>query len=245
MIRTEADIARELAALLALDPALRAVAAVAGEVPLRQTPAGLHGLLATIVGQQVSTASARAIFGRFAALVDTSDAAAILRLTDADYRAAGFSAAKQRTTIAIAEGVRDGRLDLDRIGDIPASEAVAELAALPGIGVWTAECYLLFAVGHPDVFPAGDLALQVAVGHARALPGRPKEKPVAELAKAWSPHRSIAARLFWSYYHAVTRRDAAPAEAAADAAAKAGGSRPVRKNVASPKASQRRHDRTA
>jgi DNA-3-methyladenine glycosylase II len=112
---------------------------------------------------------------------------------------------------AIGEAVATGALDFNRLERLAAPDAIAEMVAVHGIGRWTAECHLLFALGHPDVFPAGDLALQVAVAHALALPERPKEKPLAALAAHWSPHRATAARLFWSYYHALTRRDAAPA----------------------------------
>ncbi|GGE14005.1 DNA-3-methyladenine glycosidase [Aureimonas endophytica] len=241
MIATEADIARGLEALLELDPRLTKVVEIAGEVPLRRSTPGLVGLVATVIGQQVSTASARAILGRFAALVDLRDPRAILAADDATFRAAGLSRGKERTVIAIAEAVRDGRLDLARIDGAAPAEAVGELKSLHGIGVWTAECYLLFAAGHPDIFPAGDLALQVAVGHAFDLAGRPKEKAVAEMAEAWSPHRSVAARLFWKYYHEVTRRDAAPAEIAADRTRLAAEAALPKK---ADEASQRRHDRT-
>ncbi len=218
MIDSEADIARELEKLVLLDARLAKVVDIAGDVPLRRTAPGLRGLIGTVVGQQVSRASAEAIFGRFARLVDLDDPMAILAADPTVLREAGLSAAKQRTALALAEAVRDARIDLDRIDRLSPGAAIAELTALPGIGVWTAECYLLFAAGHSDVFPAGDLALQVAVAHAFALPERPKEKSLALLGARWSPHRSVAARLFWSYYHAVTRRDAAPAQAVADGA---------------------------
>lgn len=210
MIRTEADIEDALQALLRIDPRFGPILDFAGQVPLRKSPDGLRGLTGTIVSQQVSRASADAIFQRFAAIVDLDDPRAILAAPDEVFRQAGLSRPKQRTMRAIAEAVLEGRLDFARIGKADAPEAIAEMVAVHGIGRWTAECHLLFAVGHPDVFPAGDLALQVAAAHGLRLPERPKEKPLAAMASLWKPARSVAARLFWSYYHALTRREAAP-----------------------------------
>ena len=214
MIRTQADIAFALGELQRADPRLEQVVTVAGDVPLRRSAGGLRGLLGTIVAQQVSKASADAIFARFANEVDLDDPKALLAAPDEAFRRAGLSRPKQRTVLAIAQATAEGRLDFARIAASDAPDAIAEMTAVHGIGRWTAECHLLFAVGHPDVFPAGDLALQAAVGHALGLLERPKEKPLAAIAELWSPHRSVAARLFWSYYHAITRRDAAPAEPA-------------------------------
>lgn len=211
MIRTSADIEAALDALVRADPRLAPVVARAGPVPLRRTAGGLRGLVGTITAQQVSRASADAIFARLAGEVDLDDAAALLGATDEALRRGGLSRPKMRTLRAIAEAVVSGALDFDRLERLDADSAIAEMVAIHGIGRWTAECHLLFALGHPDVFPAGDLALQVAVGHALDLAERPKEKPLAQLAERWSPHRATAARLFWSYYAAITRRDAAPA----------------------------------
>ena len=210
MIRSDADIEAALLALQEADPRLGAVLAVAGTVPLRRGAQGLRGLLGTIVAQQVSRASADAIFARLAAELDLDDAAALRLAPDEALRRAGLSRPKMRTVRAIAEAVACGTLDFDRLERLDAAGAIAEMTAVHGIGRWTAECHLLFAMGHPDVFPASDLALQIAVAHAFGLPERPREKPLAALAERWSPHRATAARLFWSYYHAITRRDAAP-----------------------------------
>lgn len=210
MIRTEADIERELAALLQLDASLQGVLTEAGTVSLRLTPPGLGGLLSVIMGQQVSRASAMAIFERLAARVDVDDPAALALLTDDDLKLAGLSRAKMRTLRAIAAACLDGRLDLARIAVAEPEAALAELVALHGIGPWTAECHLLFSIGHCDIFPAGDLALQVAVARAFALPARPSQQALSRLAERWRPHRSIAARLFWAYYAAIIRRDTTP-----------------------------------
>ena len=212
-IRTEADIAAALAALAETDPRLEPVIARAGTVPLRRATGGLRGLAGIIVSQQVSKASADAIFGRFAAEVDLDDPEAVLAAEDEAFRRAGLSRPKQRTMLAVAEAIRDGRLDLTRVERAPVEDAIAEFVAIRGIGVWTAECYLLFCAGHPDVFPAGDLALQAALAHAFDHETRPGPKALAAIAEHWSPHRSVAARLFWSYYGTVTRRDVAPVAA--------------------------------
>ncbi|KQQ79002.1 DNA-3-methyladenine glycosylase [Aureimonas sp. Leaf324] len=213
MIRTQGDVERDLAALLVLDARLRPIAAKASTVPLRPGSPGLDGLVATVVAQQVSRASATAILGRLARLVDLSDADALANASDETLREAGLSAAKMRTLRAVAVAILRGDLALDRVALMPADEAVAALVALPGIGRWTAECHLLFGVGHPDIFPAGDLALRIAVGRGLGLGERPHERAVAQAAAAWSPHRSVAARLFWAYYAALLRRDAAPVAA--------------------------------
>lgn len=212
MIRDENDIRTALDELRKADPRLVRVVEIAGEVPLRLSAPGLPGLCATIVAQQVSRASADAIFARLAAAVDLADPRALLAAGEDTLRAAGLSRPKQRTLLAIASAAAEGRLDFTRIARAEAPAAMAELTAVHGIGLWTAECHLLFAHGHPDIFPAGDLALQIAVAHAFALPERPKEKTLRALAEPWSPHRAVAARLFWAYYHAVTRRQAAPGD---------------------------------
>ena len=209
-IRDEADIAVRLAALVDVDPRLAEIARTAGPLPLRLLEPGLSGLVGIVVGQQVSRASATAILTRLTGELDTNDAAALRNAGDETFRRAGLSRPKQRTMRALGAAVMEGRLDFDRIADLPAAPALAELAAVSGIGPWTAECYLLFCAGHPDVFPSGDLALQVAIGHAFDEPARPNAKAVATLAEAWSPHRAVAARLFWAYYAAITRRDAVP-----------------------------------
>ncbi|WP_245413902.1 DNA-3-methyladenine glycosylase family protein [Fulvimarina endophytica] len=209
-IATQADIDRGVAALLDLDPSLADVAARAGPVPLRMRSGGLRGLCAIIVAQQVSKASADAIFARLEAETDLDDANEVAGLSEEACRRAGLSRSKQTTVIALAEAVADRRLDLPRLAHLPPGTAIAELVAHKGIGVWTAECYLLFCIGHPDIFPAGDLALQVAVATALELDERPSPKQLGEIAVRWSPHRSIAARMFWAYYGDLTRRDAMP-----------------------------------
>src|SRR5690606_6678877 len=110
------------------------------------------------------------------------------------------------TVRTIAEAILDGRLDLDLAATLPAEEAVAYLTVHKGIGPWTAEIYLMFCVGHPDIFPVGDLALRKAVGHALDMSETPDEKTLRSLAARWSPYRHAAALLFWKYYAAVMRK---------------------------------------
>ncbi|KAA0971654.1 DNA-3-methyladenine glycosylase 2 family protein [Aureimonas fodinaquatilis] len=210
MISSLSDIETGLNSLADADPRLRAVIHMAGPLPLRRNDGGLPGLASTIIAQQVSKASADAIFGRFSQAVDLNNAQAILGTPDEVFRMAGLSRGKQRTMLAIASAVDSGALDFQRVATAQAAEAIAELTSVHGIGVWTAECYCLFSLGHDDIFPAGDLALQVAVAHALELPQRPVDKVLRQTAQLWAPHRSVAARLFWAYYAAITKRDAAP-----------------------------------
>jgi DNA-3-methyladenine glycosylase II len=203
------DISEGLDALCLIDPRLAAVRAVAGDVPLRRSAPGFASLASIIVSQQVSTASARAIFGRFERLVDPLTAKGVLAAGDEVFREAGLSRPKVRALRAIGEAVAGG-LDLDHLEMLDAADAIARLTAVPGIGPWTAEVYLLFAVGHPDIFPARDVALQTAVGHALAMEGRPGEKMLIQIAESWRPWRGVASRLFWAYYRTVKGRDAVP-----------------------------------
>ena len=208
MIRTDEDVSRGLEALAALDPRLAPVVeAHRGTVPLRWAPPGLEGLAQIVTAQQVSKASAAAIFARTRALVGPFDAATLLATPDEALRAVGQSRAKVATLKGIAEAIAGG-LDLEALAAAPFADGLGQLVALKGIGPWTAEAFLLFCAGHPDVFPAGDLALQVAVGDVAGLSHRPNEKETRLIAAEWSPHRSVAARLMYEHYRTVTGRGA-------------------------------------
>lgn len=208
-IATLDDIGRGLDALCALDSRLQAVRGRAGAVPLRLSEPGFGSLASIIVSQQVSRASADAIFGRLTRLLDPLTPQAVLGAGEAVFREAGLSRPKQRGLLAAAQAVADG-LDLHRLCSLDAAEAIAALTAVPGIGPWTAECYLLFSAGHPDVFPARDVALQSAVGHALGIDPRPPEKALMRIAESWTPWRGVASRLFWAYYREMKGRDAIP-----------------------------------
>lgn len=205
------DIAEGLAFLRTADPRLAPVIDQSGEIPLRRRPPGFSGLCEIIVAQQLSKASADAIFGRVRQRIDLSGPADLLAAADDDLRACGLSAPKIRTLRALSDAVASNAVPIDRLADLPPEEATGCLTAVKGIGPWTAEVFLLFCLGHRDIFPAGDLALQVAVGEAFGLSERPKPRPLYEMAEAWSPWRGVAARLFWAYYRVCRQgRDAMP-----------------------------------
>ena len=208
---TDADVDAALAHLLAADPRLGAVLAIAGRVTLRRRPAGFSGLAKIVVSQQLSTASAEAIWGRLAAAYDPLAAVTLLRARADRLARIGLSAPKIRALKEIARAVASGALDLDSLAAQPADDAHRALVAVHGIGPWTADVYLLFCLGHADAWPAGDLALQEAARLAFALAARPSPKDMAPLAENWRPWRGVAAFLLWSYYRAIKRRDPAPA----------------------------------
>jgi DNA-3-methyladenine glycosylase II len=202
---TQADIDAAVTALVAQDPRLAPVLAAAGLPPLRRRPAGFAGLAAIVTAQQLSTASAAAIWARFAAAFDPFDPARIRRARATTLARIGLSQPKIRTIRALAATVADG-FDLDALADLPADEAHARLVPLHGIGPWTADIYLLFCLGHADAWPAGDLALQEAARIAFALPVRPSAREMATLADAWRPWRGAAAGLLWAYYRVIKGR---------------------------------------
>lgn len=212
-IDTVADVMAGLDALCRADPRLDAIRARAGEVPLRRVPPGFASLVPIIISQQVSRASAEAISGRLARLVAPISPHGIATAGDEVFREAGLSRPKQKTVRAVAEAFLAGRIDLDEVCRLPAGEAIARMTSIHGIGPWTAECYLLFADGHPDIFPARDVALQTAVGHALGIAPRPGEKQLSGIAESWRPRRGVAARLFWAYYRELKGREAVPAAA--------------------------------
>ncbi len=200
-------LSEQLAALVGLDPRLEAVVERAGPFSLRTAEKGFAGLARIICGQQLSTASAGAIWSRFVQLDGALDPLRYLGLSEGAVRATGFSRGKHLTLRCVAEAVAGGELDFDSLAARPAEAAIAELCRLKGVGSWTAEIYLMFSTAHPDVFPAGDLALQVGVQWAFGLDARPTIKNLRERAGAWSPYRSAAALLFWRYYRAVRNRE--------------------------------------
>ena len=159
-------------------------------------------LLSAIVSQQVSTASANAIWGRMKEARLTGPRK-ILWASDDDLRAVGLSRQKIRYARALAEA----RIDYASLRDAPTDEVISTLVAVPGIGIWTAEIYAMFSLGRADVFAPGDLALQEAARILFDLPDRPKERALRAMAEAWSPWRSVAARLFWAYYRVAKDRE--------------------------------------
>jgi DNA-3-methyladenine glycosylase II len=211
-IETQEHIAGALRDLSAADPRLAEMLELTGEVPLRRRSPGFDGLAGIIVAQMVSRASADAIHARMVALTGPLTPASLLALGEEDFRAAGLSRAKQSTLVSLARACADGHIDLDGLCLMPADEAIAEMTALKGVGPWTAEVYLLFCAGHPDVFPAGDVALQSAAHHGLRLDARPGPVALRAMAEAWQPWRGVAARLLWAYYARIMRREAIPVQ---------------------------------
>jgi DNA-3-methyladenine glycosylase II len=209
-IHSEADLDVAIAGLVEADPRWNEVLAAAGRPPLRRRPDGFAGLASIVVSQQLSTASAKAIWGRLESAFDPFDHRAVLRARPAKLARAGLSAAKIRTLKALVAAIASGTLDLARLVDRSADEAHRILTAIHGIGPWTADIYLLFCLGHADAWPAGDLALQEATRLLLALKARPSVTDMGPLAERWRPWRGAAACMLWTYYRARKQRDGAP-----------------------------------
>jgi DNA-3-methyladenine glycosylase II len=209
-IENETDLAAALDGLMALDPRIGEMIALAGPPPLRRRAGGFAGLASIVCSQQLSTASAAAIWGRLEAAFDPFHHEAILAARTPKLQRAGLSLPKIKTFKNIARAVRDGAIDLDALGEMPADEAHASLVAITGIGPWTADIYLLFCIGHADAFPAGDLALQEAARIVLRKRKRPTAKQLEQIADAWRPFRGVAAHVLWAYYRVAKRRDAVP-----------------------------------
>ena len=203
MVRTAATLGKSIEALAAVEPAFAKVLKQHGKPEPRKSERGATTLLRTIVGQQVSVAAARSMWAKLeAAYGAPPDLKRILKANDEELRLAGISRQKAGYSRSLAELVISGELDLEQL---PADyeEAIALLTKIKGIGRWSAEIYLLFAEGRHDVWPAGDLAVQISIGQILGLKERPTEKQLRELGEAWRPHRGAAAVLAWHSYNAV------------------------------------------
>lgn len=202
VITSDACVAEGAAWLAARCPRMARAQSLTGDLPLRLRPDGFDQLLSAIVSQQVSVASARAIWARIegAGLTNPQSIAAA---SDDDLRAVGLSRQKIRYARALAaEGI-----DFDALRDAPTNEVTATLTKVAGIGIWTAEIYAMFSLGRADVFAPGDLALQEAARMLYDLPERPKEGALRDMAADWSPWRSVAARILWAYYRVDKNRE--------------------------------------
>ena len=202
IIETDEDVAEGAAHLAAREPRFARALALTGPLPLRRHADGFATLFSAVVSQQVSTASATAIWGRLAAMGATTPEG-VLAATDEALRAAGLS----RQKIAYGRAIAGAGLDFAALRWLPDAALVAELTRLKGIGVWTAEIYAMFSLGRADVFAPGDLALQDAAMRLFELESRPPEKTLREMSLAWSPWRSVAARLLWAYYRVEHQRE--------------------------------------
>lgn len=173
-----------------------------GELPLRRRPEGFAELLSAIISQQVSVASANAIWARLSA-AGMVDPAQVVAAGDEALRACGLS----RQKIRYAQALAQAGVDYDALRHMQDEKIIAQLTEIPGIGRWTAEIYVMFSLGRADVFAANDLALQEAARLLFDLPERPKERQMRQMAEAWSPWRAVAARLLWAYYRVAKERE--------------------------------------
>jgi len=202
VIKGDACVAEGAAWLAAKEPRFARALEVLPPLPLRLKPDGFAELLSAIVSQQVSTASAAAIWGRVSdAGVTTPEN--VLALSEDALRALGLSRPKVRYAIALAEA----EIDYPALHKMPSDDVIKTLTAVKGIGVWTAEIYAMFSLGRADVFAHGDLALQEAAKVLFDLPERPTEKEMRVMSSDWSPWRSVAARILWAYYRHAKQRE--------------------------------------
>ncbi len=188
--------------LVALDPALAPLHAALPPFAWRIRPGGFHGLAKMIAQQQVSVASAAAIWARVEAALGEVTAARVLAAAD-QLTWFGLSRPKARYLVALAEAVHARRIDFTALREMNDAGAAAALTALSGVGPWTAETYLMFCEGRLDVFPGGDIALQEALRWVDRAEARPTEKAACLRAERWRPYRGVAAHLLWAGYRAV------------------------------------------
>lgn len=198
---TKTSLTAGLAALAERDPDVARALGEVGPPALRKRAPGFGTLLRAIVGQQVSVASASAIWGRLEAACPSLAPEDFLGLNDAAFRAIGFSRQKEHYGRGMAEDLLAGRVDLKRLGRLDDEDAIAELVRIKGIGRWSAEIYLLFAHGRPDVWPIDDVGLMVGMEWLKRLGARPDKDEMRELGEAWRPWRGAAAHLLWHYRH--------------------------------------------
>jgi DNA-3-methyladenine glycosylase II len=215
-LHNDVDLAAGIARLVEQDARFEELMQVSGRPALRRRPAGFAGLCAIICAQQLSTASAAAIWGRLSTAFDPFHHDALRRARADKLARIGLSRPKIKTVKGIGTAIAKGIIDLDALAAMTADEAHAALTRLHGIGPWTADIYLLFCLGHADAWPAGDLALQEAARLALGLRRRPTAVEMVKIAEEWRPWRGVAAHVLWNYYRALKRRDAVPVPSAAD-----------------------------
>jgi DNA-3-methyladenine glycosylase II len=202
-ITCETDIVEGVAALVRVEPRFETITARTGHPPLRLAEGGLSGLLRIVTEQMLSLKAADAIWRRIEAELHPFEPEMLLRKREASLLKLGLSRAKAKTFRAAAKAVHAGDLDFARIAEMHDAEVFAMLTAIPGIGPWTSEIFLLACLGRSDVWPAGDLALQVAAQNLLELENRPNSRHMHELAAPWQPWRAVAARLLWAHYRAI------------------------------------------
>jgi DNA-3-methyladenine glycosylase II len=197
---TESQLSAAIGALAENCEIMRAIYTRTGVPPLRDFSADFAGLAKIVTGQQLSVASAAAIWSRVAAAIQPFDAARIVAMPDSALAAFGLSGAKIRTLKAVASAIADDGFDVAALAHVTDAEAIEQLTSLHGIGPWTADIYLLFALRRADAFPAGDLAVQLAVQRLMKLQERPTPSKLTAIAERWRPWRGAAARLLWADY---------------------------------------------
>lgn len=206
-LNSQDDLEEAVHALVKQDPRLKPIFEMTGMPALRRREPGFAGLAHIVCGQQLSTASAAAIWTRLSAAFDPFDPDALRRARADRLGRLGLSAAKIKTLKNLARELAAERLNIDVLANEDADAAHNTLTSLPGIGPWTADVYLLFCLGHGDAWPAGDLAVQEAVRMGLGLKRRPNAKEMAPLAEPWRPLRGAAAHLWWSYYRSIKKRE--------------------------------------
>ncbi|NQT61727.1 MAG: DNA-3-methyladenine glycosylase 2 family protein [Candidatus Marinimicrobia bacterium] len=196
----EVSLSTAVEKLCQADANLRLVVDQFGIPPLWARAPGFPTLIHIILEQQVSLASAKACFDKLNSALDELNPESFLTLDDAALLRIGFSRQKTRYSRILAQAIKDGSLDIDTLIYDSDEEAFSKLTALTGIGPWTANIYLLMALGRPDIWPGGDLALEVALQNLLGLDHRPRGEEFQQLAEGWRPHRAVAARILWHYY---------------------------------------------
>ncbi|MFT5742391.1 MAG: DNA-3-methyladenine glycosylase II [Paracoccaceae bacterium] len=202
IIKSNACVAEGMVWLCAQDARFAHAYERTGTLPLRRKPEGFAELLSAIMSQQVSVASANAIWARLVA-AGLDDPSRVAAASEDALRACGLS----RQKIKYAHALAAAAIDFEALRELPDGDVIKTLTAVSGIGPWTAEIYAMFSLGRADVFAHGDLALQEAARVLFDLPARPSEKEMRVMAVAWSPWRSVAARLLWAYYRLEKDRE--------------------------------------
>lgn len=202
VIQSDACVAEGAAFLAGIEPRFANVLPGITPLPLRLRPDGFAELLSAIISQQVSVASANAIWARMSE-AGMTDPDYVARASEDDLRDCGLSRQKIRYSLALA----GAGIDYVALRDAPTEAVIATLTKVPGIGLWTAEIYAMFSLGRADVFAPGDLALQEAARVLFDLDARPTEKALRTMAEDWSPWRAVAARLLWAYYRQLKNRE--------------------------------------
>jgi len=196
----EPALAKAVRVLARAEPRFAHIVKRHGPPPLWPREPGFETLVLLMLEQQVSLAQARAMYARIATAIGSVTAANVLQLGEVGLRALGVTRQKSAYLAALATQLEGKSIDLEAIAMLPDDDASAALDALHGVGPWTAHCYLLFALRRADVFPSADLALMESVRQLWRLRARPSSEALARRARAWRPHRAVAARLLWHHY---------------------------------------------